>query len=88
MKGVLEASGTQMIIVVFHPRQFGRLNGLLHVDVFEEGREGPIHTHTVSLAGTGAVKGGLRKGDEKKRLAALDDLSCSIRPHDKRVEVM
>ncbi len=89
-KGVLKPGETLPINVIFNPKQFGLLQGTLHIDVYGEGdKEGPVYVHTVNVTGRGTVNGGLRRNSHKKRtLANINDLSCSIRPHDQRMEVM
>ena len=89
-KGVLKPDETVAMNVIFHPKQFGHLRGLLHIDVYSDGRDSPVHTHTVAVTGKGIVNGGLKKNSQMKKrtLASVDDLSCSIRPHDQRIEVM
>ena len=90
-KGTLKIGETQTTNIIFHPKQFGRLDGLLYIDIYSNSSEDtpPVHTHSLSLIGSGIISGGLRKTDSnKKDLASLTDLTHSIRPHDKRHEVM
>ena len=89
-KGNLSPGAKEEFNVVFHPKQFGGLNGSLIVDVlgkFGEKKE-VIYSHSVSLVGSGIVAESVCKRKETKtNEATLNDLSCSIRPHDKRVIV-
>ena len=95
-KGTLKPGETRTINIVFHPKQFGRLDGRLCIDVYGEGTDGtpPVHTHSLSVKGTAAAANGGTRGWEqtekrkKKGLASVNDLSYSVRPHDKRVELM
>ena len=87
-KGVIKRGETELITVIFHPKQFGKFHSRLHVDVYSGEDTPPVHTHTLSVVGTGTASGGLRSDTKKRQFASVNDLSCSIRPHDKRVEVM
>ena len=90
-KGTLKIGETQTTNIIFHPKQFGRLDGLLYIDIYSNSSEDipPVHTHSLSLIGSGIVSGGLKKPDSnKKELASLTNLTHSIRPHDNRLEMM
>ena len=75
--------------VSFQPRQLGPLNGRLSVSVTAPTKKGttPIHTTFIDLSAVGANPLVMKMKKKKTLLAKLDDLSQSIRPADRTVDV-
>ena len=75
--------------VAFQPRQLGPLSGKLSVGVTTQTRDGPmtIHSTSIDLSATGATPMVTKTRKKKTILAKLDDLSQSIRPADRTLDV-
>ena len=75
--------------VAFQPRQLGPLSGKLSVSVTAPTREGtmPIHSTSIDLLAVGANPLVAKTRKKKTVLAKLDDLSQSIRPSDRTLDV-
>lgn len=89
-KGLVNPGESLELDVAFQPRQLGPLSGSLLISVTAPTREGreTIHTVSVDLLAAGANSPAAKKRMKRKTaLAKLDDMSQSIRPHDRTLDV-
>ena len=88
-RGQIDPRQSLELEVAFQPRQLGTLSGKLSVSVTAPTREGmmSIHTTSIDLSAIGANPLVAKTRKKKTILAKFDDLSQSIRPSDRTLDV-
>jgi hypothetical protein len=85
--GSIQPLASRDTTVVFHPKQYGKLDGSLAIEVLgEHETKEPIAVYRVPMKGTCIIDNVIDQSNEVQ-LASVNDLSSSIRPHNKDIDV-